>query len=106
MILRSIGVLSCGKVMGITYALLGLIVGLFMAMFSLAGVAANGPQGGNGPLPFMAFGVAAVIIFPILYGIGGFIGGIIAAAIYNLVAGMAGGLELEFERSATTFPAS
>lgn len=98
MILKSIGVLSCGKMMGLVYAILGLLVGGFFALFSLAGVAMQQAQAGNGPmLPFMGAGVAAVIIFPILYGIIGFIGGIILALLYNAVANIAGGLELDFQ---------
>jgi hypothetical protein len=103
MILRSVGVLSCGKVLGILYAVIGLIAGLFMALWSMVGVAVNA-QGGNAMMPMMGFGVALVIIMPILYGIMGFIGGIIFAGLYNLVAGMVGGLELEFERLAIPHP--
>jgi hypothetical protein len=98
MVLKSIGVLSCGKLMGILNALLGVLIGGFFALISLAGVALQQAQGGNGPvLPFMGMGVGAVIVFPIFYGIIGFIGGIIMALLYNAVANIAGGLELEFE---------
>ena len=43
-------------------------------------------------------GIAAVIVMPIIYGVLGFIGGIISAAMYNLIAGFVGGIEMEFER--------
>ncbi|WP_167879260.1 DUF3566 domain-containing protein [Methanococcoides vulcani] len=43
------------------------------------------------------FGIGSIIIFPILYGIIGLILGIIMAAIYNFVAGITGGLEIEVE---------
>ena len=104
MVLRSIGVLACGKVLGILYALMGLIVGLVFALFSMAGVAAN-QQGGNVAIPFMAFGAGMIVIFPVLYGVMGFIGGIIAAAIYNFIAATVGGLEFELEPTATAFNA-
>ncbi len=97
MVLKSIGVLSCGKVMGALYAAMGLIVGAIMSLISLVGaVAAQHGQGGNAIAPLL-FGVGAVIFVPILYGIMGFIGGIIMAAIYNVVAGLVGGLELDLE---------
>ena len=97
MVLKRIGVLSCGKVMGTCYAAMGLILGAIFALISLAGVAMPQPPNAAGPpMPFF-FGGAAVIILPIVYGIGGFIGGIILAAIYNLVAGVVGGLELNLE---------
>lgn len=45
----------------------------------------------------MLFGVGAIIFLPIMYGIMGFIGGAIMAFVYNVVAGIAGGVELELE---------
>ena len=42
-------------------------------------------------------GIAAVIVMPIIYGVLGFIGGIISAAMYNLIAGFVGGIEMEFD---------
>jgi hypothetical protein len=42
-------------------------------------------------------GVGAIVFFPILYACIGFIGALIAAWLYNLVAGMVGGIELEVQ---------
>jgi hypothetical protein len=101
MVLRSVGVLSCGKIMGILYAVMGLLLGGFFALIALAGAAAPQGQGGGGPDPaamMAGMGIMAVIVMPIMYGIIGFIGGIIMAAIYNLVAGVVGGLEFDFEQ--------
>ena len=47
------------------------------------------------PGPSMS-GIGLLIIFAVLYAIGGFFVGIIAACIYNLVAKLTGGLEFEF----------
>ena len=98
MVLRRVGILSCGKVMGILHAGMGLIVGGIFALISLAGAALPQQQNAAGnPVAFMlAFGVAAIIIMPILYGIMGFVSGIIMSALYNLVASVVGGLELDF----------
>jgi hypothetical protein len=41
------------------------------------------------------FGVAGIIVMPILYGVFGFIFALIGAVIYNVVAGIAGGIEIE-----------
>ena len=41
MVLRSVGVLSAGKLMGLLYAVLGLIFGGFFSLLSLAAGAAN-----------------------------------------------------------------
>jgi VIT1/CCC1 family predicted Fe2+/Mn2+ transporter len=48
-----------------------------------------------------AFGIGGaigmVIFAPILYGITGFIAGILGALIYNLAAGVVGGVQFEFK---------
>lgn len=38
-----------------------------------------------------------VIFLPIMYGVIGFVAGAIGAAVYNLVAGFVGGIEIEVE---------
>ena len=80
-------------------ALLGLVIGGVMAFFSALGVAIQA-QGRGLQLPAIFIGVGALIFFPIVYGILGFIMGAIYAALYNVIAGLFGGLELEFERIA------
>jgi hypothetical protein len=87
--IRSVGIFSVAKMMGALYAMLGLIVGGLFALVSLAGVQVEG--GG----PMVAFGVFSLILFPLMYGILGFIGGLIMAFLYNIVASMVGGIELE-----------
>jgi hypothetical protein len=42
-------------------------------------------------------GIGAIVAFPIIYACLGFIGSLIAAVLYNLVAAMVGGVELEVE---------
>ena len=90
MIISRVGVLSAGIVMGTMYALLGFIIGAVITVLSLA---VGGLDQGN-PL----VGIASIIVLPIAYGIGGFIGGILGAAAYNVAASMVGGLELETDR--------
>ncbi|MDA0769344.1 MAG: hypothetical protein O2821_03880 [Chloroflexi bacterium] len=91
--LRRIGVLSAGIFLAVMYAILGLVVGLVISLLAFAGASAFG-QGAGGIL----FGVGAVIALPLFYGIAGFIGGIIMAAIYNIVAKLTGGIEMEFAK--------
>ena len=38
---------------------------------------------------------------PVIYGVGGFVGGIISAAIYNLISGWVGGVKLELSQENT-----
>jgi hypothetical protein len=44
------------------------------------------------------FGVGAVIALPIIYGLIGFLSGLLMAGLYNLVTGLIGGLEIELEQ--------
>jgi hypothetical protein len=94
MMIKSVSVLSVGKVLGCLYAAIGLLVGGFFSLFTVAGVAASGGQSGASA----AFlGVGAIVFLPVLYGVMGFIGGIIAAGLYNLIASVAGGIEIELQ---------
>lgn len=77
---------GCGGI----HALLGLIVGSFFSMFSLAGAALGG-RGVAGSALF--FGAGAVIVIPTVYGIIGFIGGIITAALCCVVASYSAALK-------------
>ena len=96
MIIKSVRVLSLGKILGSIYGGLGLIFGVILAVVSLFGV---GPvaDGGGPPQALLNIfvGGGAVIALPLVYGIFGFIGGLIVGTIYNFVARIVGGLELE-----------
>ena len=98
MVLKKVGALSCGKVLGILYALVGLLVGAVVSLVSMVG-AAIGSARGESPEAFLGvlFGVAAIVAMPLLYGGMGFIGGLMSAGLYNVVAGVVGGLEVELE---------
>ncbi len=98
MVLKRVGVLSCGKIMGLLYAGIGLIAGGIFALGSLVGgVAGLAADDGGGAVFALFFGVGAVIFLPVFYGVMGFISGVVSAFLYNLVAGWIGGIELEFE---------
>jgi len=97
MIIKRIDVLSAGKISGIIAAAIGLIAGLLFLLFGsmIAGLA--GQQQDGGGLIAMGGGIVGVIALPIIYGIFGFIGGVIQAFIYNLAAGFVGGIRIETE---------
>ena len=78
--------------LGILYGFVGLLFAPIFLLMSVIGAAADAPSSG-----LMAFGAGAVVMFPIIYAVIGFIGGIIGAAIYNLVAKWVGGIEVEVE---------
>lgn len=94
MVIRKIGALSLGKVMGIVYTLFGLLIGIVIAMASLFGLIARvGNPGDASPLALL-FGMGAIIIIPVCYGVLGFVFGMIGALLYNVVAALTGGIEL------------
>lgn len=94
--IRRVGVLSCGKMSGAVAGIFGLLVGLIMAVFSFAALQVQG-QGGNAPPPGFAVGVGlgTLIFAPVFYGVAGFVSGVMWAFLYNIVAGVAGGIEIE-----------
>jgi hypothetical protein len=103
MILRRVGVLSLGKFLGFLYGLLGLLIGAVFSLISLLGFAAQNQAQVQGQAQgqaawFLGVGVASIIILPLLYGFFGFLGGIITGALFNLVASLAGGIEIELVR--------
>ena len=101
MVLKSIGVLSAAKIVGVMYAVMGLLTGLMMAaIFSMIPSMASASDPSMNQMPSWIapmFGVGSIVILPIMYGIMGFIGGAIGAVIYNALAGMIGGLVLNLE---------
>jgi hypothetical protein len=96
LVIRRIGVLSLGKFFGILYGGLGLLFGLFTSGITLVGIILGGSFSSSSSSAGSAiFTLGAVVCFPILYGIGGFIVGIFTAWIANLALKYSDGLELE-----------
>jgi hypothetical protein len=90
---KRIGPGSAFKVGLALYGLLGLIFGLIFGLISMLGGALAPPAQAGAFRMF--FGVGAIIILPLVYGIFGGIMAAISAALYNLVAGWVGGLEVD-----------
>jgi hypothetical protein len=100
-ILKSVGVMSVAKIMGVIYGCIGL---LFAPFFLLIGVI--GSVAGQQKTPFAGiFGVFFALMMPVLYGVMGFVMGAIGALLYNLFAKMVGGFELELEQRPVTLTA-
>src|SRR5262245_19549098 len=103
MVIKRINPMSCAKVSGLLYALIGLLIGACFSLMMMAFGSAFSNQemtGGNpmaGRMFGALFGAGAIIVLPIFYGVLGFVGGAITALIYNLISGMVGGLELDIE---------
>ena len=92
MVIRRVGPLSCAKVAGVLYLIMGFVIGGMVSLITLAGVFGGRPSGG-----FMAslFGTAAVVVLPICYGVFGFIMTLIMTSLFNLIVGFTGGVEVD-----------
>jgi hypothetical protein len=91
MVIHRVGPLSCAKVVGLLYAILGLVAGAIFSLVSALGGFAHGRPDAAGPL----FGVAAVVVFPVLYGLMGFLMSLILVWLYNGLARLVGGVEID-----------
>jgi hypothetical protein len=100
-IVKSVGVLSVAKIMGLVYACMGLI---FAPLFLLIGLL--GSFAGQQKTPFAGmFSVFFALFMPIFYGVLGFLAGAIGGLLYNLFAKLVGGFELEMELQSQTLTA-
>jgi hypothetical protein len=91
--IRSVGVMSCAKLFGISYACIGL---LFIPFAVLGGLASMISQQSHGAISSAVF-VFLGLLAPFFYGAIGFIFGALWAWIYNLVAGWVGGIEIDLQ---------
>lgn len=109
MTIRRFNVFSVAKIQGFLAFVIGLLIGViygfaFMifgaAISSLVPQAESQAMGGVGAI---VIGLIIMIVVPIFYGILGFIGGTIGALVYNLAAGVVGGLKFELEGVAPAY---
>lgn len=83
--IRRFGIGQTAKVIGVLYALMGLV---FVPIFLVSAMFAPKETG---------LGTGFALALPILYGVCGFIFTAIGCAIYNVVAGWVGGVEVELD---------
>ena len=96
--LKRIAPLQFGKMSGILYAGMGLIFLPFFALAALVGMfAQHGSDQAAGGALTAGLMLGMAVFMPIFYGGMGFVFGVIGAALYNLVAGWVGGIEVEVE---------
>lgn len=100
-VIRSFGVVSMGKYLGILYAMLGLVIGVIYGgiMMIIGAIGASTGGEGSGALGALGIGggIAAIIFAPIIYGFLGFIVGLVGTLLANLALKLSGGLEVEME---------
>jgi hypothetical protein len=93
MVIRRVGPLSVAKVAGLLYLILGLVIGAFVSLFSMAGLF-GGPGPDSGFMPVL-FGTGAVVLLPICYGFFGFLMALVMSGLFNAVVKLTGGVELD-----------
>jgi len=101
MTLRRVDPLSAAKLVGMIYALFGLLGGaIASSVFVIGGIvgAALGRQSAS-PVVSILFGAGAIVFLPFLYGGLGFLGTLVAAAVYNWLAGWLGGIRWDVQIS-------
>jgi hypothetical protein len=92
--IRSVGVLQAAKFFAVLYLLISAVIIVPIAIIAMA-VSSRlaGPE------------TLVVLLVPVFYAVIGFIFTGIACWLYNLVAGMIGGLEVELRPTASAAPA-
>jgi hypothetical protein len=91
--IKRVNVLSLGKMLAVINAVLGLIQGLMITSGSVMGVDMS-----QGQIPANSMiQQFAIVYFPVLYAVGGFIGGVLTAFIFNHAVRFIGPLEVDIE---------
>lgn len=88
--------LALAKVLGLLYAVLGLLVGcVLFVLFTIGGFSELAEHDAEEALPAFCAGPFALVLAPIFYGAIGFVGGLIAGALYNVCVKVTGGVVIE-----------
>lgn len=108
MMVRRIGVLSLAKIQGLLMFVIGLIIGVIYGLFFMIFGAAISQLGRGenqlaGGVSSVVIGLIMMIAIPVFYGVLGFVGGAISGFIYNVAAGVVGGIKLELESTAAEY---
>lgn len=100
--IRKLGILSVAKIYAVMMLVISLLIsipyGLIIIVYALFGAGMIGGEaafavGGGG----VVIGILVMVGLPIFYGIMGFVFGAISALVYNIFAGIVGGIEIEVE---------
>lgn len=97
MIIKRVAPFSCAKVVGMIYASFWLLIVCLSSIVGLISVIARIAMGGSSPPMSSGPFFFPTIILSILYGVGVFLVALIGAWLYNALAGVMGGIEVEVE---------
>jgi hypothetical protein len=95
--LKRIAPLKFGLVAGIIYGLISLVFVPFLLLGIVASSFAPAQQGSMPQGLTVGLGLVLCIFIPVLYAVLGGLLGMLAAWLYNVVAGWTGGIEFEVE---------
>jgi hypothetical protein len=105
-IVKSVGVMSIAKIMGLLYGCMGLLASpLFLLIGLVSSMANRGGSGAAGIFGAGLLGIVLAVLMPLIYGVMGFVIGAIGGLLYNVLARWLGGVELELELRPTTLTA-
>ena len=93
MVITRIGPMSCAKIAGTLYAAMGLVIGCVISLAAVAG--SFGSNGAEAGVMGALVGVGAIFILPVLYGGLGFVAALVGVWLYNVLAGVVGGIEMD-----------
>lgn len=97
MVIKRIVPLSLARIAGTLYAIMGLVFGCIVSLVAMAGGFGAASEASRIAGLGALIGGGAIIILPIFYGALGFVVMLIGAWIYNLLAGVVGGIELDVQ---------
>ena len=106
--IRRFGVISTANLVAGLYLILGVIFMIPLLLLLLAGVnVRTGPAGQDVAAASATAGVVLLVAIPLIMAVSGWIFTALACLVYNLAAGMTGGIQVELrdERVAPGSPA-
>ena len=92
-----VGPLSIARVAFVLYGVLGFVFGAILAVMAVLRASVGAATGDESAWLGAIFGVGAVVSFPLFYGGIGALTALVTAWLYNLVAGVVGGVEIRTE---------
>src|SRR4030042_2059642 len=110
MVIRRLGGVSLAKYLGLLSGLFGLLIGILLSGISIFSMifleSSNNSYENYFSIYSITCGLGAGVILPIIFGILGFLNGIIAALFSNLAFKIVGGLKLDLAEKTAEVPSS
>jgi len=103
MTIKRFGVWSVAKINAVLWFIFGLIIGVIYGLFfilfgaAMSSLAPERDAAAMGGISSVVTGLIIMVAMPIFYGVTGLIAGAIGALVYNLLAGVIGGIKFELE---------